>query len=104
MGFEKIGQQSDEPPIVGFEDQTSPEGLEKKMELQRMMTGKIVEGSGMGDEDIPPWLEENGEAMSHLLKEESAFIENFIDNKIDKKDFIKKLDEVKELLKDKTIH
>jgi len=106
MGFEKISQQNNEEPTqrAGFEDQTSKEGLGEKMNLQRAVLGKIVEGSGMGDKDILLWLEENGEAMSYLLEAESALIESFIDGMVDKEDFIKKLEETKDLLKNKTLH
>jgi len=104
MGFEKISQQNSESTIVGFEDQTSQEGLEKKMETQRAVLDKIVEGSGMGDKDILLWLEENGEALSYLLANEPDIIENFIDGKASKEDFIKKLDTIRESLKTDTIH
>jgi len=104
MGFENIEKQNKEVLRKGFEDQTSKEGLEEKMAIQRIMIGKIVEGSGMTDKDIALWIKENGEAMSYLLAEESEFVEDFVDGKTDKKDFIKKLEEVKELIKNRTIH
>ncbi len=105
MGFENIEQQNNEPrEKTGFEDQISREGLQKKAGLQIAVLGKIVEGSGMGDKDITLWLQENGEAMSYLLAAESLLIENFINDKMDKENFLEKLDETKELLRNRTLH